>query len=60
MQLEIASDAAILAIQNETDVGVDCISVSDVREIFRAASPIASWAQVGYGHSVEPTSARCR
>jgi ABC-type phosphate transport system substrate-binding protein len=53
VQLEIASDAAILAIQNETDVGVDCISVSDVREIFRAASPIASWAQVGYGHSIE-------
>jgi ABC-type phosphate transport system substrate-binding protein len=53
VQLEIASDAAILAIQNETDVGVDCISVSDVREIFRAASPIASWAQVGYGHNLE-------
>jgi ABC-type phosphate transport system substrate-binding protein len=51
VQLEIASDAAILAIENETDVGVDCLSVTDVREIFRAASPVTSWAQVGYGHS---------
>jgi ABC-type phosphate transport system substrate-binding protein len=51
VQLEIASDAAILAIENETDVGVDCLSVSDVREIFRAASPVTSWSQVGYGRS---------
>jgi ABC-type phosphate transport system substrate-binding protein len=49
VQLEIASDATILAIENETDVGVDCISVSDAREIFRAASPVTSWSQVGYG-----------
>lgn len=50
VQLEIASDAAILAIENETEVGVDCLSVTDVREIFRAASPVTSWAQVGYDH----------
>jgi ABC-type phosphate transport system substrate-binding protein len=51
VQIEIASDAAILAIANETNVGVDCLSASDVREIFRAASPITSWSQVGYGKS---------
>ena len=51
VQLEIASDAAILAIENETDVGVDCLSVADVREIFRAASPVTSWSQVGYGRN---------
>ena len=49
VQIEIASDAAILAIANETNVGVDCLSATDVREIFRAASPVTSWSQVGYG-----------
>jgi ABC-type phosphate transport system substrate-binding protein len=51
VQIEIASDAAILAIANETNVGVDCLSATDVREIFRAASPVTSWSQVGYGDS---------
>jgi ABC-type phosphate transport system substrate-binding protein len=51
VQLEIASDATILAIENETDVGVDCMSVESVREVFRAASPITSWSQVGYGRN---------
>lgn len=54
VQLEIASDATILATENEVDVGVDCLSVGDVREIFRAASPITSWSQVGYGRSADP------
>jgi ABC-type phosphate transport system substrate-binding protein len=51
VQIEIASDAAILAIANETNVGVDCLSATDAREIFRAASPVTSWSQVGYGKS---------
>jgi ABC-type phosphate transport system substrate-binding protein len=50
VQIQIGADAAILAIANETNVGVDCISVGDAREIFRAASPVTSWSQVGYGH----------
>jgi ABC-type phosphate transport system substrate-binding protein len=54
VQLEVAADAAVLAIENETDVGVDCLSVSDVRETFRAASPITSWSQVGYGKRTDP------
>jgi ABC-type phosphate transport system substrate-binding protein len=54
VQIEVASDAAVLAIENETDVGVDCLSVKDVREIFRAASPITSWSQVGYGRRTDP------
>jgi len=49
VQIQVASDAAVLAIENETDVGVDCLSVPDVREIFRAASPVTNWSQVGYG-----------
>lgn len=55
VQIEVASDAAVLAIANETDVGVDCLSVEDVREIFRAASPVSSWAQVGYGGRSDPS-----
>jgi ABC-type phosphate transport system substrate-binding protein len=54
VQLEVASEAAVLAIANETDVGVDCLSVSDVREIFRAASPVSSWSQVGWGRRTDP------
>ncbi len=54
VQLEVASEAAVLAIANETDVGVDCLSVADVREIFRAASPVSSWSQVGYGRRTDP------
>ena len=49
VQLQVASDAAVLAIENETDVGVDCLSLTDVREMFRAASPVTNWSQVGYG-----------
>jgi ABC-type phosphate transport system substrate-binding protein len=55
VQIEVASDAAVLAIANETDVGVDCLSVDDVREVFRAASPVSSWSQVGYGGRSDPS-----
>lgn len=54
VQIEVASDAAVLAIANETDVGIDCLSVQDVREVFRAASPISSWSQVGWGGRADP------
>ncbi|MBN9621853.1 MAG: substrate-binding domain-containing protein [Actinobacteria bacterium] len=60
VQVEIGSDAAILAIANETNVGVDCISVGDAREIFRAASPVTSWSQVGYDHGATDASAALR
>jgi ABC-type phosphate transport system substrate-binding protein len=52
VQFQVASDAAVLAIRNETDVGVDCLSFGEVRNIFRAGSPINSWSQVGYGHEI--------
>ena len=52
VQFQVASDAAVLAIKNETDVGVDCLSFDEVRNIFRAGSPINSWSEVGYDHSV--------
>jgi ABC-type phosphate transport system substrate-binding protein len=48
VQFQVASDAAVLAIKNETDVGVDCLSYAEVQQIFRAGSPVNSWSQVGY------------
>lgn len=52
VQFQVASDAAVLAIKNETDVGTDCLSFEEVRNIFRAGSTINSWSQVGYGHDL--------
>jgi ABC-type phosphate transport system substrate-binding protein len=48
VQFQVASDAAVLAIKNETDVGVDCLSYDEAQQIFRSGSPINSWSQVGY------------
>lgn len=48
VQFQVASDAAVLAIKNETDVGVDCLSYSEVQETFRSGSGVNSWSQVGY------------
>jgi ABC-type phosphate transport system substrate-binding protein len=48
VQFQVASDAAVLAIKNETDVGVDCLSFEEVQQVFRAGSPINNWSQVGY------------
>jgi ABC-type phosphate transport system substrate-binding protein len=52
VQFQVASDAVVLAIKNETDVGTDCLSFDEVRNIFRAGSTINSWSQVGYGHDL--------
>lgn len=52
VQFQVASDAVVLAIKNETDVGTDCLSFDEVRSIFRAGSTINSWSQVGYGHDL--------
>ncbi|MCO5315015.1 MAG: substrate-binding domain-containing protein [Solirubrobacterales bacterium] len=60
VQFQVASDAAVLAIKNETDVGADCLSIDEVYNIFRAGSSINSWAQVGYGHDLAPDIAAPR
>lgn len=54
VQFQVASDAAVLAIKNETDVGVDCLAFDEVYNIFRPGSSINSWSQVGYGHDLAP------
>ena len=48
VQIQLAADAAVLAIRNETNVGVDCLTLGEAKEIFRAGSPIANWSQVSF------------
>lgn len=47
VQFQIASDAIVIAIKSESDVGGDCLSSDQVQEIWRAGSPITNWSQVG-------------
>lgn len=46
VQFEVAAVATVLATQNNSDVGVDCLTTSLVNQIFRAGSTVANWQQV--------------
>lgn len=46
--IQIASDAIIVATRNESDVGGDCLTLADVRRIYRRDSPIDNWSQLGF------------
>jgi ABC-type phosphate transport system substrate-binding protein len=46
--IQIASDALVLATRNDSDVGGDCLSVGDVRDIYRRGSTIGNWNELGY------------
>jgi ABC-type phosphate transport system substrate-binding protein len=47
VQFQIASDGIVVAIKSESDVGGDCLSTDQIREIWRAGSPITDWSQLG-------------
>lgn len=47
VQFQVASDAIVIAIKSESDVGGDCLTTDQVQEIWRAGSPITNWSQVG-------------
>jgi ABC-type phosphate transport system substrate-binding protein len=47
VQFQVAAEAIVLAIKSETDVGGDCLRVDQVRDIYRAGSPVTNWSQVG-------------
>lgn len=47
VQFQVASDAIVAATKAETDIGLDCIDVSQLRDMYRAGSPISNWSQVG-------------
>jgi ABC-type phosphate transport system substrate-binding protein len=48
VQLEVAADGAVLATGGEVDVGADCLTVAQVKQIFQAGSEITNWSQLGY------------
>ena len=54
VQFQVASDAVVVAAKNESDVGGDCLSTDQVREIYRAGSPVTSWSQLGNGFDEVP------
>ena len=45
MQFQVAAEAIVVAIKSETDVGADCLTVDQVRDIYRAGSPLTNWSQ---------------
>ncbi len=46
VEFVLGYDAAVLATKNEADVGADCVSISQLREVFEAGSPIEAWNQI--------------
>ncbi|MCW3000403.1 MAG: hypothetical protein JWQ20_4369 [Conexibacter sp.] len=56
--VQVASDAIVLATKNESDIGGDCITVQQARDIFRAGSPYSNWSQLGFGSYPLRTSGR--
>lgn len=48
VQLEVASDALVLATKAETDVGADCLTVAEAKTMLRSGSPVYSWGQLGF------------
>lgn len=46
--LQVAADAEVIATKNEADVGGDCVTAQQARDIFRAGSPYTSWSQLGF------------
>lgn len=45
VQFQVAAEAIVVAIKSETDVGADCLSTDQVRDIWRAGSPLTNWSQ---------------
>lgn len=46
--VQVGSDAIVLATKNEADVGGDCITTTQARDIYRAGSPYDNWGQLGF------------
>jgi len=46
--IPLGSDAVVLATKNQSDVGGDCIDVSQARDIFKAGSQYTNWNQLGF------------
>ncbi len=51
VQFTVAADAVVVATKAGSDIGADCLPVGQVREIYRAGSPIYDWNQLGYANA---------
>ena len=54
VQFQVASDAIVVATKNESDVGGDCLTTAQVKEVYRAGSPVTRWSQLGGGFDEVP------
>ncbi|WP_243056430.1 PstS family phosphate ABC transporter substrate-binding protein [Nocardioides sp. SR21] len=54
VQFQVAAEAIVIAIKSETDVGADCLSVDQVRDLYRAGSPLTNWSQPPLGFDDVP------
>jgi len=54
VQFQVAAEAIVVAIKSETDVGADCLNVDQVRDIYRAGSPLTNWSQEPLGFDDVP------
>lgn len=54
VQFEVAAEAVVVAIKSETDVGADCLRVDQVRDIYRAGSPVTNWSDAPLGFDDVP------
>ena len=54
VQFQVASDAVVVATRNESDMGGDCLTTDQVREVYRAGSPVTRWSQLGDGYDEVP------
>ena len=54
VQFQVAAEAIVIAIKSETDVGADCLTVDQVRDIYRAGSPLTNWSQEPLGFDDVP------
>ena len=54
VQFQVAAEALVIAIKSETDIGADCLTVDQVRDIYRAGSPLTNWSQEPLGFDDVP------
>jgi len=54
VQFQVAAEAIVVAIKSETDVGADCLSTDQVRDLYRAGSPLTNWSQEPLGYDDVP------
>lgn len=54
VQFQVAAEGIVIAIKSETDVGADCLTVDQVRDIYRAGSPLTNWSHEPLGFDDVP------